>query len=133
MKIVIVGNSIKEREYIVNNIPNRFNIAYKPTYCVTKEERITECYRRINRCDVLIVLSKNKKYEPITLCALVHAQEINKYIIKVDITSPNLPLLNNLLRIREIILNEYSANNNSDNTNNNSINPDMYSSLYDIQ
>ena len=38
-----------------------------------------------------------------------------------------------LLRIRENILNEYSTNNNSDITNNNSINSDMYTRLYDIQ
>lgn len=37
-----------------------------------------------------------------------------------------------LLRRRRNILNEYSTN-NSDITNNNSINSDMYSRLYDIQ
>nr|DAH71820.1 MAG TPA: N-deoxyribosyltransferase [Caudoviricetes sp.] len=134
MKIVIIGNSIsiKDKEYIVNNIPKRFDVEYKIRYSITKEERIREYFDMIDESDVVIGLSRNGKYDPITLCQIMYAERFNKTIFKIDIRQPNLTLLNHLLRVKEWNINDCATNNNTNTTNNNGFNTDMYSSLYDI-
>lgn len=109
MKIVIIGHSIsiKSRKYIVNNIPKRFNVTYKLEHYLSKKDSIMQFYRLIDKSDIVIALSKNNKYDPITLCELIYSKKCNKCIFEVDITHPDIWLLNNLLRI-----NEYSINPN---------------------
>lgn len=107
MKIVIIGHSIsiKNREYIVNNIPKRFNVTYKPKYCSSKKDVIMECYRLIDKSDIVIALSKYDKYDPITLCELIYAKKSGKCIFEINISHPDIWLLNNLLRIKEDSIN----------------------------